>query len=253
MRIKKKKSRLSISKIILKSVIFACLFSLIVSVYLIIGKDLELNLFVLKQVVFIGNKHLTDQELIEMANIKKGVNLMPISIKEICKNLMKSPWVKKVSVRKELPDRLTIVIKEAEPFALLDMKGRFFIIDEQGKLLEEIQGNSVPFLPVISSDPFKNREVFLESLELVKALQKEGLMNSRESMVVLADKLSELSVVIDGIYVKIGPYDYQEKLQKFAKLEDFIKSEGMNVEYIDLRFKKRAYVKPLNSGISSEG
>lgn len=253
MRIKKKRSRISISRLIIKSVIFACLLSLIISVYLIIDKNLKLNLFTLKQIIFIGNKHLTDLELMQMAGIRKDASLIQISNGEVCKKLLSSPWIKKVNVRKELPDRLTIVIKETEPFALLDMKGRFFIIDDQGKLLEEIQGGSVPFLPVISSDPFRNREVFLEGLQLVRALQKEGLINNKETVAVLADKLSELSLVIDGVYVKIGPYDYQEKLQKFTQLEDFIKSKGINVEYIDLRFKKRAYVKPINSEALSEG
>ena len=54
-------------------------------------------------------------------------------------------------MRKQFPDTLSLVIKESEPFALLDMKGHLFLVDEKGNLLEELRDDSIPFLPVIGT------------------------------------------------------------------------------------------------------
>jgi hypothetical protein len=67
-----------------------------------------------------------------------------------------------VSVRKEFPHSVSLRIHESTPFAILEMKGRSFLIDEKGKMLEEMKG-AIPFLPIITADPFGERENFMEA------------------------------------------------------------------------------------------
>jgi cell division protein FtsQ len=253
MKVRKKRSRLVISQLIIRVMIVLCIFILITSVFFVLNKKRKVGLLPLKQIVFVGNKHLSDSELTQIAGIKRDVSLISISNVSICKKLLSSPWIKAVKVRKELPYKLTIIVKEAEPFAILDMRDKFFLVDEEGNLLEELKGRSVPFLPVIAGDPYKEKDAFLEAIQLAKAVKKKGFMDNRESVEIIADKLNELSLVVDGLHVKIGPYDYENKLDHFLQLESFIKSEDMNIEYVDLRFKKRAYVKPvINEGKSEK-
>ena len=107
-----------------------------------------------------GNRHLTDDELKAFAGIHSGESLVMVSSTKVAQGLLKSPWVRSVNVRKEFPDTVLLQIKEAEPFALLDMSGHLFLIDEKGNLLEELKDDSVPFLPVITVIHLRKRRDF---------------------------------------------------------------------------------------------
>lgn len=214
------------------------------SVTLDIGKFLSL----VNHIIFIGNKHLTDDELMAFTGIHKNESLVTISNKKVSQGLLKSPWIRSVSVRKEFPDTLSIVIEEAVPFALLDMNGHLFLVDENGKLLEELKDNAIPFLPIITGDPFKESKGFLEALHLAKLMNDKGFSLEKNHIEIIACKPQELTVTIDGTVVKVGSGEYEEKLKRLFELEDEIKRK-ISVDYIDLRFANRVIVKPIKEVI----
>ena len=111
------------------------------------------TMFPVKEIIFSGNKHLTDNELKAIMGLKENEGLIGISSRDLSAKLLKSAWVRSVSFRKDFPHRLLVRIEESAPYALLEMNGRTFFVDDRGNLLEEIKGGSVPFLPVISGDP----------------------------------------------------------------------------------------------------
>ncbi len=205
--------------------------------------------FVVRKIVFSGNAHLSDDELRGFAGLKGGENLITLSSAAIYEKISASPWIRSVSVRKEFPDRLIIRVKETEPFALLDMKGRLFIVDERGKMLERLRESFMPFLPIITGDPFGDREVFSEALRLVRAIKETGLMERKNRIEVIARGLNELAVNLDGLVVKVGAGEYEDKLSRLAELEDEIENRHIPVDYIDLRFANRVVVKPVNEVI----
>jgi cell division protein FtsQ len=202
-------------------------------------------LWPLKQVVFAGNKHLTDEELKALCGVNMHESLVTLSNNKISRQLLKSPWVRSVSLRKEFPGTVSVTIKEAEPFALLDMNKHLFLMDEKGILLEELKGDAIPFLPIITADPFREKAGFSEALNLVKLMNAKGFPSERDNIGITAHKPHELSVEMDGIVVKIGAGRHEEKLEKLIRLEEDIKSMHIPVDYIDLRFENKAIVKPV--------
>jgi cell division septal protein FtsQ len=140
-------------------------------------------------------------------------------------------------------------VKEAEPFALIDVKGRLFIVDDRGKMLQELKESPIPFLPIISGNPFKKRENIHEALHLVKAIKEKGLLYEKEHIEITADDLSEMALNMDGMVVKIGTGDYDNKLYRLGELEAEISKRNLHVDYIDLRFANRAIVKPVHEVI----
>ncbi len=202
--------------------------------------------FVLRTIVFAGNAHLTDDELRGLAGLKGGENLLTLSSAAVYRRISASPWTRSVSVRKDFPDRLAILVHETEPFALLDMKGRLFIVDEKGKMLEELRESAMPFLPIISGDPFGDREVFSEAIRLVRAVKETGLVSRKNRIEIIARSLNEIAVNLDGEVVKVGAGDYEDKLSRLAELEEEIRNRRIPVDYIDLRFANRVVVKPVN-------
>jgi len=210
------------------------------------------TLFPVKEVIFSGNKHLTDSELKVMMGLKGNESLIGLSSGELAAGLLKSPWIRAVSFRKDFPHRFLVKIEEAMPFTLLEMNGRTFFVDDKGNLLEEIKNDSIPFLPIISGDPFKNHSSFLEALSLVKIMKGNGFINMKDRIEIIIPQGSgpeDISMRIDGTLVKIGYGEYEEKLERLLELEGEIMRRGIPVDYIDLRFANRVIVKPINEVI----
>ena len=205
--------------------------------------------FKVREVVITGNEHLTDEELKSMAGIGRDENLLKVSGRRISSKMMESPWIRAVAVRKDFPDRLLIDIRESEPFALLDMKGKLFIVDDRGAMLEKLKDIAVPFLPVISSNPYREKEAFHEALNLAKAIKNTGLLSRKDHIEIISHKPQEMSVNLDGIVVKVGEGEYEDKLARLTDIEEEIKSRNISVDYIDLRFENRVLVSPVNEVI----
>ena len=203
--------------------------------------------FPVRQVVFTGNEHMTDEELRALTGLKGSENLLTLSGRKIYENMLASPWVRRVSIRKELPDRLHMIVTETEPFALLDMQGRLFIVDENGKMLEELKDSLVPFLPVISGNPFSQKEAFSEAVHFAKAIKDAGLLSRKDHIEIIANRSQEMAANFDGILVKVGAGDYETKLARLMELEEEIKTRNIPVDYIDLRFANSVIVKPVTA------
>lgn len=210
------------------------------------------TLFPVKEIVFSGNKHISESELKAIMGINGNESLLGLSSKELEGRLLKSPWIKAVSFRKDFPHRFTVRIEESMPYALLEMNGRTFFVDDKGNMLEELKGESIPFLPVISGDPFKNSSVFPEVLNLVRTMKDKGFIAVKDRIEIIIPHGAgpeDISMQVDGMLVKVGHGEYEEKLQRLLELEDEIMRRGIPVDYIDIRFANKVIVKPINEVI----
>jgi len=203
--------------------------------------------FSLREIMIQGNRHLTEGEVASLAGLRLGEGLLGISGKGIAENLLKSPWIKDATVRKDFPDMLRVKIYESSPFAILECKGQAFFIDERGRKLDKMKGESVSFLPVISGDPSKKRAIFLEALTLAKVLKSRNIAKERGRVEIVAngEGTEDLSIVLDGILIKIGNSEYSKKLDRIAALEEEIKKRALAIDYIDMRFNDKVIIKPI--------
>ncbi len=204
------------------------------------------KIFPVKEIVLYGNMHLSEGEVRTIACVKKGESLFSLSKRGIAEKLLKSPWIRDVAIRKDFPDRISVKIYEASPFAILEMKGKTFLIDEMGRMLEEMRG-AVPFLPVITADPYENHDNFLEALNLARIVKEKKIATEKNRVEILAGKGPEsISMVVDNLVIKIGNGDYEQKLRRLFELEEEIKKRAISVDYVDLRYANRVVVKPIS-------
>jgi len=181
---------------------------------------------------------------IKNALIRSGESLLKLNFDELERRSRNIPWLKKVSLRKEFPDTLLMKVEESAPKALLRINTHLFLIDSDGRVLEEIQDNNTYFLPVIvEADPEKNRGDILEALKFVDALTEQNILSEKAIEIMLTS--SGLDMNIDGEFVKIGYGRYKEKLMRWKSLRPEIRKRNVDIEYIDLRFKDRVIVKPI--------
>lgn len=211
----------------------------------------DIRLLPVREIVFHGNNHLSDGDMMQISGIKAGEDLLMLFPRTVSEKLMISPWIKSASIRKDFPDRVLINISEATPFAILDNDGQTFLIDEKGRMLEEMKNDPVPFLPVIYSGAHRNHDNFREALNLAKIIKDKKIATERSRVEILANVKTpeDITLIIDKVVVKIGNGDYEQKLDRLFTIEEEIKKRALAVDYVDLRFANRVVVKPINEVI----
>lgn len=84
-----------------------------------------------------GNARYTAAEIIEVTGVKEGDNLFMIDRARLARKLQNElPYIQTVSVRRALPDGLVITITEGKAVAAVSHEGRWWLVDQAGKLLE---------------------------------------------------------------------------------------------------------------------
>lgn len=227
--------------LILSAIIFIATLAVTIWLYFYLMQNLRI-----KEVVFIGNQHINKEYLHEFLKIRGNDPLYSISSRQMHKNLMQSPWVKDVRVRKELSGRILIQLSEAVPAAILYKSKKPYFIDSSGVILEEIPEPSVIFLPVIMEiDPLKNQDTYKEALALINLLKEKKPMSHTGQIEITGRSRDDLTIKVDDIFIKIGYGDYEKKIERLEKIKEEIKNRNIAIEYIDLRFSEQIIVKPL--------
>ncbi len=197
-----------------------------------------------KEILVYGNYQLGREDIVGRINVKKGAPLLSVDLEDIDRRLRRSPWIRKVSLKKRFPDTLMIKIEEAVPKALLRIKKRLYLIDADGRILERIRGGNTLFLPVIRDINPKNRKAVSEALKLADAISRSKLSTGSDPVEIGLESYG-LTVNIDGEFMKVGYGRYREKLARWMEIEPEVRKRGLPLKYIDLRFKDSVIVKPL--------
>lgn len=150
--------------------------------------------FRVNDVVVKGNQRYTAQEIIDVAGIKQGDNLFTISASGVSRELQnRLPYIRAVSVRRLLPDTLSITVTEGKAVAAVAQGSKWWLMDADGKLLEE--GTSpgscatvtgiVPLAPAVGTHLAAGEEqsARVETLRtLLGALGENGLLDDLNSV-----------------------------------------------------------------------
>jgi cell division protein FtsQ len=121
--------------------------------------------FLIKELDVRTDGPLPRNEIITMAGALEGVNIFTVNLSEAHRHLSECPQVEEVEIRRELPNRLSIRIRERKPVAWLadTDKGEApntdnaFLLDGDGNLMRPgIVASSAHSLPVIYGSPIRD-------------------------------------------------------------------------------------------------
>jgi Cell division septal protein len=100
--------------------------------------------FKIKAITVTGNSHYSSDQIKKVANVAIGANIFEINKKNIEDNLTAElVWIKGIILKKIFPDKLEINITERKPYIRLVYGGKYFILDEEAVVLDEITGNDI--------------------------------------------------------------------------------------------------------------
>lgn len=204
-----------------------------------------------------GNQHLARGEVLALLAGLEGQHLLQTDLEEWRRRVLSSPWVEQAAVRRVLPSTVEVVIRERLPIAVARISGDLYLVDEQGLVIDEYGPNYANFdLPIVDglSETSATGEPIVDparaglAANLLRALDGQPALMKRISQIDVASAHDAVVLLDqDPALVHVGDEMFVERLQRYLELHAALHARVPNIEYVDLRFEDRVYVRPGKS------
>ncbi len=105
--------------------------------------------FEIKNISVKGIEHFKKEDIVQIAGIDESSTLFSIYVEEIETRLLQNPWIENVEISRQLPQGLTIEIKERRPRFTVLHNNRLYYVDSQGKVISQVQPTNYISLPML--------------------------------------------------------------------------------------------------------
>jgi cell division protein FtsQ len=182
-----------------------------------------------------------------MADPARIGNLLALDLGALERLVESHPWILEARLKKVFPSEVRIEITEREPAAVLDAGGSRLVVAEDGVVLGRPAEGADLGLPVVA-DSGRFRERYHEKLDLawlcLKSLTPEELA-AVESLDVTRLDSPGLTLKGQPTRIILGPDRFAEELRDYLANKNSWETQNGPLEYVDLRFDGRVYLKPL--------
>ncbi len=206
------------------------------------------------RITVMGNVRLARGEVMALMDGLRGQSLLTVDLESWRRKLMSSPWVADAEMRRVLPGTIAVAISEREPMGIGRLGADLYLIDHRGTIIDEFGPNYAVFdLPIIdglAAPPRDGGPLIDEG----RAALAARLLSSLQARPDLAKRVSQLDVsdVRDGVVileddtalVRLGDDQFVERLQSYLDLASALREQVSDIDYVDLRFDERIYVRP---------
>ena len=213
------------------------------------------SFFDISEIAITGNRTVSRDEIISLAKIRYGTNILRCSGSQVAQRLKVQPYIESAEVSRVFPSKIEIRVKERTPMALINADDRYFILDENGYCLTEVGVATAEswVLPGIRCNPRvasltpgeRSDDTGAQAaLSLIKRLDPYFIENIYEIDAPSAEKLSLVNR--EGLRVFFGQAedldrklrDYEDVLIKNAEI-----CNADTLEYVDLRYDTQVTLK----------
>jgi len=202
-----------------------------------------------------GVKRVSREEVLELANVRPGDNILAIDVRGMERKIKNHPWVEGVKVGRHIPERtLWIDIHERTPVAFLNLDS-LYMVDDKGNVFKRASLEDAFDMPVISGlssieDVKEDKGLILEAIDLIHLLSTGGPSGREATLSV--EEVSEIKVdntygltlytLTEGVRIEIGRGNLPERMER---LDRVLREIGglAGVEAIDLNYDRDVVVK----------
>jgi cell division septal protein FtsQ len=229
-----------------------------VAVHRVFTSVLSLPVFQVKRIIVHGNHRLSNGEVTALLEGRRGESMLAANLEQWRRSLLNSPWVADASLRRTLPSTVDVTIRERSPLGIGRINGGLYLVDERGTVIDEYGPNYSDLdLPIIDglswipgdTNPDQSRAALAR--QLIDALRVRN-MGSRVSQIDVSDARNAV-VLLDGdpTSIRLGNEHFVERLQAYFDLAPALREQVPNIDYVDLRFDERVYVRPARTRAES--
>ena len=204
------------------------------------------------RIVVRGNQRLSTGEVLAVLEGLRGENLVWPDLNAWRERLLASAWVKDAMLRRSLPSTVDVTLTERAPIAVARMRGELFLVDDRGAVIDDFGPQYADLdLPMVDgldgagtgSGPDGARADLLA--RLIAAVGQDPSIARRLSQVDLRD-VHNATVVLagDGALIAVGEDRFLSRLQSYLELGEALRTRVADIDYVDLRFDDRIFVRP---------
>jgi cell division protein FtsQ len=207
-------------------------------------------------IVVQGNTRLSNGEVLAVLTGLRGENIVWTDLPGWRRRLLSSPWVRDAALRRSLPSTVEVVVWERAPIGIGRIDGHLYLIDEHGIVIDEYGPRYADFdLPIIDGlTPAPGVGTATDepraelAARIVAALAPAPDVAQRLSQIDVSN-LRNASVILSGdpAVIHVGDDRFLSRLQSYVDLADTLRAQVPDIDYVDLRFDDRIYVRPAKS------
>jgi cell division protein FtsQ len=234
---------------IVRAVVAVTAVALIVAVLGLLERHVKTSKsFAVENIEVAGNEQLTKAQVLRAAGLAVGQNVFATGPEQARANLLKEPWVEAADVRRRLPGRFSIEVRERHAVALL-ASGPLQLVSDEGVAFKPLEANDPSDLPVISGlDPSLRVQdeqalttSLLDAVALLHAYQDAGLSRREpiSEIHVESDRSLSLYVGSDAMYVRLGKAPFRQKLERMREVLARLAKDKARAAYVYLDNQRR--------------
>ena len=197
-----------------------------------------------------GARRLDEATVRAAAAIEPGTNLFSVDVADTEARVASLPGVRRAHVVRHLPGRVTVLLEEREPYALVNAGGLHWV-DAEGYLVTTDARPGATGLPILTGigvpapGAAAPSEGLRSGLSLLHVLQRtSGRLAARVSEIDLARAHGPVLYLVDGIEVRLGTDGWSDRLARLEGVLGELDARGERVVSIDLRFRDQVVLTP---------
>lgn len=218
-----------------------------------------LESFHVEHITIRGNQRLSNGEVLGLLHGLRGRSILSVDLEDWRRTVLNSPWVSDAAFRKTLPSTVDVTIQERVPLGIGRINGILYLVDDRGTVIDEYGPSyadlDLPIIDGLSSAPDSTSDVSRAALarRLLDAL-RVGNMAGQISQIDVSDARNAV-VLLEGdpTLIRLGNERFVERLQSYFEIAPALRERVPAIDYVDLRFDERVYVRPSTEGTPPPG
>ncbi|WP_050607652.1 cell division protein FtsQ/DivIB [Clostridium niameyense] len=236
--IRKRKRKKFIKKLI---IFFILLCSILVTLCL------KLSYFNIQNINVQGNKNITSNDIINISRVNLGDNIFYTNSKTVEENVLLNPYIEEVKIKKVIPNKINIIVKEREATFYTKVGKKYLIISQNGCVLEK--RNNISKMEVTELEGFNfnsldvgeklktNEDRKLKILEEIGELLNRNNSNIKFNKIDLKNIL-DIKIYHGNICIKLGTSgDIEKKVNTAINILKKDEFKNSKKGYIDVSYQ----------------
>lgn len=196
--------------------------------------------FTVKRVDVVGIHHMDSAPVYRIALDQRSMAMPLVDVSEIRSQLLRYGWVRDARVSRRFPDTLVIDVVERRPTALWQDNGQLAMVDSDGTVIDHVQVDKMPDLPLLIGPGANLREDELTALMNIAPNLKPQLVSASW----VGGRRWDLNFQTgETVALPEGEEAAQAALGKFAELDKSTGLLGRGLVRFDLRLPGRMIVR----------
>ena len=232
--------------------------AVVAALYQAAGLVLTTGALSVRHISIDGNTRMSRGAIAGVLEELDGASILTVDLEAWRQRLRRLPWVADARVRRIFPSTIRVVVEEREPIGIGRLGDQLFLVDRTGTIIDEFgPGYAALDLPVIDglSAGTRGGSTLVDPIRaalagrLLRSLERSPHLVKRISQIDVADP-RDAAVILEGdaAVVRLGHELFAERLQSYVDVAEALRDTVDDIDYVDLRFGHRVYVRPRARG-----